>query len=154
MAKSALDKKRKQKEKEKRKTGRSQADKRRRRSRILIKLLRDLILIALVALLAFEGYHFFYDVFADEPVAASEEAAQTVTVRVDSGMSDLEVSRMLKKNGLVENTYVFFAQVKIFSDSGAEIQPGTYQLNTYMNGQEMIEVLTAAEEESDTDTGD
>lgn len=143
-SKSALDSKRKQKKKEEKKQTRKK-----KRKYLWLRLMRDLILVALVVVLSIGGYHFFYDVFADVPVASSEATSEDITVRVDSGMSDLAVAKMLKKSGLVENAYVFFAQVKIFADSGSSIQPGTYQLNTYMNGQEIIEVLTQTEEEEE-----
>ena len=136
------------KENRKKKSGsESSAKKQIRRRRLLIKLLRDIILVGLVALISINGYYFFYDVFADEPVAESEEDAVEVTVRVDSGMTDMQVANMLKQNGLVESKLVFFAQSKIFKDSGSSIQPGTYQLNTYMTAQEMLEVITAEDEE-------
>ena len=144
MAKSTLDKKRKQKKKEQ-----VRQERKRNRKRRWLRFMRDLILVAIVIMLSIGGYHFFYDVFADVPVASSEETGVDITVRVDSGMSDLSVAKMIQKSGLVENTYVFFAQIKIFSDTGTSIQPGTYQLNTYMNGQEIIEVLTQTAEEEE-----
>ena len=135
----------------KRKSGSSAARKKARRRRTIIKLLRDLILIGLIVLIAICGYYYFYDVFADEPVAESEEDAVEVTVRVDSGMSDMQVARMLEQNGLVKSSLVFFGQSKIFKDSGSSIQPGTYKLNTYMTAQEMLEILTAEDEEDEAD---
>lgn len=156
MAASTLDRKRRERRKSANsKTAKSsktsKASKKKNKTRRTIRLLRDLILILLVILLSYTGYHFFYAVFADEPVAESEEEGVDVTVRVDSGMSDLQVARMLKRNGLVENAYVFYAQVLIFSDSGASIRPGTYQLNTYMTAQDMLDVLTA---ETEDESGD
>ena len=143
---STLDQKRKEKNKTKKRTSR----KAKRRLRI-IRFVRDIILILLVVVLSIGGYNYFYAVFADEPVAESEEDAVEVTVRVDSGMSEFAVARMLKKNGLVDNAFVFFGQTKIFKDSGSQIQPGTYQLNTYMTGQEIIEVLTGTEDDESED---
>ncbi len=101
--------------------------------------------IFLVLFLSAAGYRFFYDVFADESVDAADEGTE-VSVRIDSGMSTLDVGKTLQQYGLVDSAYIFYAQAKLFLDSDVDtIQTGTYTLSSSMNAEEILAVITGQE---------
>lgn len=126
------------------------AKKRKKKKGKDIIFLKWVLILLLLALFSFGGYASFYTIFADEPLAYDEASGMDITVQISSSMSDLAVAKELKHKGLIDNAYIFFAQSKIFIDSGASILPGTYKLNTAMNAEEILEVLTTSE---GTDSG-
>jgi UPF0755 protein len=129
------------------------AKKRKKKKGKDIILLKWILILLLVALLSFLGYAFFYTVFADQALA-DENSATEVTVQITSGMSDMEAAKELKHYGLIRNQYIFFAQSKIFMDSDASIQAGTYKLSTAMDAEEILEVLTSQSDESGSDSSE
>ncbi len=88
-----------------------------------------------------------YDAFADTAMA-EEGKGRDVTLRIDSGMSAYQIGERLRDNGLIDNPLVFAVQAKLFTESGKELLPGTYTLNTSMTAQEIIEVLETEKSES------
>ena len=54
---------------------------------------------------------------------------------------------MLEAEGLIRDSKLFFAQLKLSAYSG-KLLPGTYTLNTSMTGKEMIAVMGTGAEES------
>lgn len=130
------------------------AGKRKKKKGRDIIFLKWVLILLIVALLSFSGYAICYTIFADEPLTANTSEGEDITVRLTSGMSDLDAAKELKHSGLITNAYIFFAQSKIFMDSGASIQPGTYKLNTAMNAEEILEQLTTSSEEESTNSSE
>lgn len=130
------------------------AGKRKKKKGWDIIFLKWILILLIVALFSFGGYAICYTIFADEPMAADSSQGENITVRINSSMSDLDVAKELKHNGLIDNAYIFFAQSKIFIDSGASIQPGTYKLNTAMDAEEILEQLTTPNEEESTNSSE
>ncbi len=130
------------------------AGKRKKKKGRDIIFLKWVLILLIVALLSFSGYALCYTIFADEPMAADVSEGEDITVRINSGMSDLDAAKELKHSGLIANAYIFFAQSKIFMDSGASIQPGTYKLNTSMNAEEILEQLTTPSDEESSNSSE
>ena len=90
-------------------------------------------------------YDFGYRVFTETAV---EEAPGTdIVVQVTEGMSEGDIGDMLEAEGLIHDSKLFFAQLKLSAYSG-KLLPGTYTLNTSMTGKEMIAVMGTGAEES------
>lgn len=113
---------------------------------MIIKTAAAVVIIIVVFRLAVGAYDFGYQVFADLPV--SEGEGRIVSVVVKEGQSSRELSKELEEKGLINNSYVFYIQEQ-FSDYKDMIQPGTYELSTAMNSEQMLEVLCHVEEEED-----
>ena len=115
----------------------------------------------LVALLVVVGlielgsycYDFGYRVFTESPV--DETPGRDVTVSVTADMSEHDIGKMLKEEGLVEDANLFYAQLKLSAYSG-KLKPGVYTLNTSMTAREMFVIMAADADdtESTEDTGD
>ena len=103
-----------------------------------------LVVVGLIELGTF-CYDFGYRVFTETAV---EEAPGTdIVVQVTEGMSEGDIGDMLEEEGLIRDSKLFFAQLKLSAYSG-KLLPGTYTLNTSMTGKEMIAVMGTGAEES------
>lgn len=81
-------------------------------------------------------------VFSNEGMA-DEGKGTEVTITIPAGMTDQQLSEMLKENGLIENEYIFRVQLVLYE---AEYLPGDYVLNTEDGPQDIIELLRPEEE--------
>ncbi len=116
-------------------------------SAMIIKTAVAVVIIIVVFRLAVSAYDFGYQVFADLPV--SEGEGRIVSVVVTEGKSSRELSKELEEKGLISNSYVFYIQEQLSDDYRGKIQPGTYELSTAMNTEEMLEILCHVEEEEE-----
>ena len=98
-------------------------------------------------------YDFGYRVFTESPV--DEAPGRDVTVSVTADMSEHDIGKMLKEEGLVEDANLFYAQLKLSAYSG-KLKPGVYTLNTSMTAREMFVIMAAdaGDTESTEDTED
>lgn len=88
------------------------------------------------------AFDFGYRVFTEQPV--SKEPGKDVVVQVESGMSASEIGQMLEEKGLIEDSTLFVAQLKL-SAYEKKIQPGVYTLNTSETAREMMQVMSTSE---------
>lgn len=115
------------------------------------------ILVILLVLIGFVKigtycYEFGYRVFTEAPVDA--EPGRDVMVQISSHMSDMDIAKELKEKGLVEDTKLFYVQLKVSAYSG-KLHDGVYTLNTSMTARDMMVVMAAEPEQStaeDTET--
>lgn len=115
-------------------------------SAMIIKTAAAAAIIIVVFRLAVGAYDFGYQVFADLPV--SEGEGRIISVVVTADQSSRELSKILEQKGLINNSYVFYIQEQL-SDYKDMIQPGTYELSTAMNCEQMLAVLCHVEEEEE-----
>lgn len=105
------------------------------------------VIAAVVIIFVYKGavaaYDFGFQVFADIPV--SEGEGRTVNVIISDKQSVKDVGKLLEEKGLIRNAKAFVIQEK-FSDNKNGIQPGTYELNTAMNVEEILDILYATTE--------
>lgn len=105
-----------------------------------------LVIVGLVKLGTF-CYDFGYRVFTEAPV--DQKPGKDVVVQISADMSENEIGKMLEEKGLIEDSKLFFAQLKLSAYSG-DLLPGIYTLNTSMTAKEMMLVM-ATEPEEDTE---
>lgn len=113
-------------------------------SATVIKIAVAAVIIAAVFRLAVYAYDFGYRIFADIPV--SEGEGRTVSVVVSEGQGSRELAKMLEQKGLVSDANVFFVQTKL-SECDGKLKPGTYELSTSMNSEEMLAILCDLKED-------
>lgn len=103
-----------------------------------------LVVVGLIELGTF-CYNFGYRVFTEEAVA--EAPGEDVVVQITADMSEHEIGKLLKEQGLIRDDKLFYAQLKLSAYSD-KLLPGIYTLNTSMTGKEMIAVMGTGTEES------
>jgi UPF0755 protein len=73
------------------------------------------------------------------------EPGRPVTVEVTEGMGTGEVAGVLADAGVIDNVWAFRLSAR-FDERGGRIRPGTYDLRTSMETDEILTVLSAVEE--------
>lgn len=111
---------------------------------ILVALL---VILGLVKLGTF-CYDFGYRVFTEAPV--DEAPGKDVVIQITSDMSEREIGKELEEKGLIEDANLFYAQLKLSAYSG-ELQPGIYTLNTSLTAKEMMALIAAKVEDTETE---
>lgn len=111
---------------------------------MIVKVAIAAVVIIVVFKLAVGAYDFGFQVFADIPV--DEGDGRTVSVTIADGMEAKDVGELLETKGLIENASVFYVQ-EMLSEYKDSICAGTYELNTAMSAEEMLEVICETAEE-------
>ncbi len=91
------------------------------------------------------AYDYGYRIFGEEPVDA--EPGREVTVTVTESDSAEDIGALLEQKGLIRDAKLFVIQEKL-SGSNTGIAAGSYELNTAMTVEEMLEIMLAAGEET------
>ena len=114
----------------------------------VIKVVVTAVFLMFVYRYAVEAYDYGYRIFGEEPMDA--EPGRDVTVTIEEHDSTQDVTEMLMQRGLIRDAKLFVIQEKL---SGLEegIQPGTYDLNTAMKVEEMLEIFAAGNGETETE---
>jgi UPF0755 protein len=115
---------------------------------VLFSILMVLLVIFLLVRLGSFCYGFGYRVFTEAPI--DEEPGRDIVVQITSDMSEREIGKMLENRGLIEDGNLFLAQLKLSAYSG-DLKAGVYTLNTSMTAKEMMAVMAADVEETETE---
>lgn len=107
-------------------------------SAMIVKIAVAVVVIIVVFKFAINAYDFGYQIFADMPM--SEGEGRTVNVVVSEGQSSKELAELLEQKGLINDANVFYVQ-QLLSDYKDMLKPGTYELSTAMNSEQMLEIL-------------
>ena len=102
------------------------------------------VVIIVVFKLAVGAYDFGFQVFADIP--KDEGDGRTVSVVISADQDSKDVGKLLENKGLIDNSNVFYVQ-EMLSEYKGQIKPGTYELNTAMSVEEMLEIMCGQDEE-------
>lgn len=116
-------------------------------SATVIKIVVAAVVIVAVFRLAVYAYDFGFQVFADAPL--SEGEGRTVSVVISEGLGNRELAKMLEQKGLVKDANVFYIYDLLSDYRKKELKPGTYELSTAMNAEEMLEILCGDGEEQE-----
>lgn len=109
----------------------------------IIKVVVVAVVIMFVYRFSVSAYDFGFRLFGEEPMTQGEGV--TISITVDEADSVMDVAAKLEENGLIRDAKLFFVQEK-FSEYKGMISPGTYELNTSMTAEQMIEVMGAKTE--------
>lgn len=91
------------------------------------------------------AYDSGYRLFGEE--AVDEEPGREVSLVVSEGDSAEEIGQMMEDKGLIRDAWLFVVHERL-SDLEDGIAPGTYELNTAMTVEEMVELMVNYTEES------
>lgn len=111
----------------------------------MISVLMVILGVVVLVWLGRTAYVFGYRIFNEK--AMEDEPGTDIEVTIPEDASALEVGRILKKAGLIEDAWVFAAQERL-SAYHNDIKPGTYTLNTSKTPTQLLALL-APEEEDD-----
>lgn len=106
------------------------------------------VIIAAVFKLAVGAYDFGYQVFADIPVSEEGEG-WLVSITITEGQDSRAVAKLLEERGLINDANVFYIQEQLSKEYKGNIKPGTYELSTAMNTEEMLRILCRTDEEAE-----
>lgn len=112
----------------------------------VLKVAIAVLIIAFVYRGAVVAYDYGYRVFQETPVEASP--GTDVTVEITVGKSVLQIGEVLESKGLIRDAKLFYVQ-NLLSHYKDKLKPGQYTLNTSMSMQEMMEIMSPADEETD-----
>ena len=105
----------------------------------ITKLLIAVMVIMLVYVVALKAYDFGYRIFAERP--ASMAPGTDVTVEIEDGMGSGSVADMLEEKGIIRDALIFKIQNR-FSHYNGSFLAGTYTLNTSMENEEIMAILS------------
>ena len=112
----------------------------------VFKIVLAIIIVMLVYKWSMTAYEYGQRVFNEPPMSAG--SGRTVTVVVNEGDTAKEIGVMLERNGLIRDAALFRIQ-EMLSAYKDEMQPGTYELNTSMTTEEMMEIMSMQVEEAE-----
>lgn len=113
----------------------------------IIKVLICIFIMLVILLLGKTAYSFGYDVF-NQKAMDTEINAWDVSITITNDMSVYEIGKLLKKKKLIEKPLIFVVQEKL-SDYKGKIKSGTYELNSAQTIDDILEVLSKADEEEE-----
>lgn len=121
-------------------------------SKVMLNILYSVLSILMIVLIVFVflkagdvAYDLGYRVFT-EP-ALEKAPGRDSTVKIEKGMSALELGNLLEEKQLVDNGLLFAIQLQI-SDYKDKIKAGKYTLNTSQTAKEMMQVMSEEIEET------
>ena len=113
---------------------------------ILIEILLILVLVFVIWGAGRWAYRFGYAIFAEKTV--EEEPGTDIQVTITEGESNRQISKMLEEKGLIRDANPFYVRLML-TDYKKLIQPGTYTLNTSMQSEEMMAVMSGETDEDE-----
>ena len=105
----------------------------------ITKLLLAVVIIMMVYVGALTAYDFGYRIFAEKPMSMTP--GEEVEVVIEEGMGTTAVAEMLEAKGIIRDALVFKIQNKL-SHYSSGFLAGTYTLNTSMDNDEIMAVLS------------
>lgn len=112
----------------------------------MIKIVVVAVVVMFVYRFSVTAYDFGFRLFGEEPMTQGEGI--NISITVNDGDSVKDVAAKLEERGLIRDADLFWVQEKL-STYKDMLSPGTYELNTSMTAEEMLEVMAAEKEETD-----
>lgn len=110
----------------------------------ITKLLIAVMVIMLVYVVALKSYDFGYRIFAERPVSMAP--GKDVVVVIEEGMGGSAIADLLEKEGVIRDALIFKIQNQ-FSHYKGSLLAGTYTLNTSMDNEEIMAILSGEVEQ-------
>ncbi len=114
---------------------------------ISLKVVIYMVLIGVLYFCGNRAYEFGREVFSEAGVEAPP--GREVTVTLPEGVSNKQLAQILKKDGLIDNIYIFYVQAYLY-----ECKPvaGEYVLNTSYNAEKLIETISSVPKKEEKET--
>ena len=105
----------------------------------ITKILWAIVIVMMVYVGALTAYDFGYRIFAEKPVSLAP--GKEVVAVIEEGMGTGEIADMLEGQGVIRDALIFKIQNKL-SHYSSGFLAGTYTLNTSMDNEEIMAVLS------------
>lgn len=107
----------------------------------IIRLLMNIMFYVLVAFLIVnvskQAFQFTYEIYG--PVTVENKPGRDILIQIKKGESTMDVASKLEVNRAIVNKYSFYIKTKI---DDVVIMPGTYEINSSMTYNDILEVIT------------
>ena len=117
----------------------------------ILKVVFVVIVVYLVYTGASTCYDYGYRIFTEPAVSSGE--GRKVTVTLTSDMSATEIGAVLQEKGLVRDSKLFALQY-LLSEYKKDWKPGTYELSTAMDAEQMMAVMAGSGQTQTQDGAD
>ena len=114
------------------------------------KIVAAVLIVMFTYKYALLAYDYGYRIFGETPLTSGEGRTVTITIEEDDDVK--KIGRILENKGLIRDGELFVLQ-ELISDYHNDILPGTYQLNTSMTVEQMMEVMSTVPEPVEEESG-
>ncbi len=108
-----------------------------------LKIVAAVLIVMFTYKYALLAYDYGFRIFGETPLTSGEGRTVTVTIEEDDDVKT--IGKRLENKGLIRDGELFVLQ-ELISDYHNEILPGTYELNTSMTAEQMMEVMSTVPE--------
>ncbi|WP_342757209.1 endolytic transglycosylase MltG [Kineothrix sedimenti] len=112
----------------------------------VLKIVIIIVVVMFTYKYATDAYNFGYRIFTEAPVA-EEGNAKVISIAITEEASTMDIGEVLEEKGLINDAKVFYVQ-ELISEYHGELKPGIYELSSDMTVKEMMEIMSAEDEES------
>lgn len=109
----------------------------------VVEILAALLLVAGITHCCQASYQFFYEVFGS--VSMEDKPGADRDFKVEKSESVYHMAGRLEDAGLIRSKYSFYVRVFLTEQNRGVFHAGTYTLNTSMDYEDIINVLTMNE---------
>ena len=112
-----------------------------------ILVLVEILIVILFTFMIFHMCRICYDLCYEiyGPVVVEEAPGTDREFEVNNNESMYKVSERLYKDGLIVNRYSFYIRTKLMDKDEVKLKPGIYTLNTSMDYEEILDMLTKSD---------
>ena len=114
------------------------------------KIIAIVLIVMFTYKYALLAYDYGYRIFGEMPITSGE--GRNVTVTIKEGADAKAIGEMLENKGLIRDGELFVLQ-ELISDYHNDLLPGTYELNTSMTAEQMMEVMSTEPETTEEKEG-
>ncbi len=112
----------------------------------VLKIVIIIVVVMFTYKYATDAYNFGYRIFTEAPVA-EEGNAKVISIAITEEAGTMDIGEVLEEKGLINDAKVFYVQ-ELISEYHGELKPGIYELSSDMTVKEMMEIMSAEDEES------
>lgn len=105
--------------------------------RLLMNIMFYILVVFFIVTISREAYQFTYELYG--PVTVDEAPGRDILFQIKKGEFSMEVASKLELYRAIGNKYSFFLKTKL---KDAQIMPGTYELNSSMTYEEILDIIT------------
>lgn len=105
--------------------------------RLLMNIMFYILVVFFIVTISREAYQFTYELYG--PVTVDEAPGRDILFQIKKGESSMDVASKLELYRAIGNKYSFFLKMKL---EDAQIMPGTYELNSSMTYDEILDIIT------------
>ena len=113
--------------------------------RTSIKIAIYVFVILGIIIVAKSSYSFGESIFTGK--GKDSAPGKDITITVSKGESLKEIANDAKTSGIVDNSIVFYIQLKLYMSKSDTIKEGQYTLNSSMSGENLVNKLIAGDEQ-------